>query len=97
MRYLLAQGLVLRNLRWDLSGNLRWQWLDSIVGTSLDEPEGAHRKGEQDSQQLQRGMWPSHHLWGKTRTQMVKTGRPGDQSLLEKEKEAYVVFISRAS
>lgn len=87
VRYLLAQGLVLRNLWWDLRRNLRWQWLDSIVGTSLDELDGAQGNGKQHSQQLQRGRWPSHHLWRKVYTDMVKTSRASDWSLFGEKKE----------
>lgn len=71
VRYLLAQGLVLWNLRLDLR-DLR-QWLDPIVGTGLSEPDGAQGNGKQHSQQLPRGRWHSHHLWGrKEGTDMLK-------------------------
>lgn len=101
VRYLLAQGLVLWNLRWNLRRNLRWQRLDAIVGTSLDEPDGTQGNGKQYSQQLQKGRWTSHHLWRKVRTNMVKISRPGDRSLLrerrEKKRKGIMVFISRTS
>lgn len=61
MRYLLAQGLVW-NLRWHLRRYLRWQWLDPIVGTSLNEPDGGQGNGEQHSKKLEKTGWYGHHI-----------------------------------